>query len=96
MTDENGSGEYISFIKGYSAAMDDGTYGGEADSGTEPETGAYALGYAAAVEERELRPRYLDLSATAPIPRERPESDDLPDQGKFSGSLDLGEFTPSC
>lgn len=93
MNDENGSGDYISFIKGFSAAMDTGTCD-EANSGTgiEPDTGAYAMGYAAAVEERVPQPRYLELSATAPIQRERPRADDVPDQGTFSGILDLGEL----
>jgi hypothetical protein len=92
MNDENASHDYISFIKGFSAAMDTPPYEGDAGSaGNGVGTGAFALGYAAAVDEREPRPRYLDLSATAPM--ERPAQDEIPGQGAFRGNLDLDSVT---
>jgi hypothetical protein len=94
MNDVNGPDDYISFIKGFSAAMDTPAYDGDAGSaGNGVDTGAYALGYAAAVDEREPRPRYLELSATAPMERARAEEDEIPEQGAFRGSLDLGAVT---
>lgn len=90
MNDENGPHDYISFIKGFSAAMDTPAYDGDADlAGNGVGTGAYAMGYAAAADDREPRPRYLDLSATVPMERPRTGRDEVPEQGAFRGSLDL-------
>lgn len=90
MNDEKDSPDYISFIKGFSAAMDARADDGDADSaGNGVNTGAYAMGYAAAVDERESRPRYLELSATSPTERAQAGADEVPEQGTFRGNLDL-------